>query len=118
MEGAFMVARRLQRFASEDWSGHWGTDARYYARRSDGALFVIDGAVTVFDLAHSAPPASMAQRVSAMPDVGGYTLRVVAARPEPGPGAVDETRASVERGGSSAQRRRLVVCGTRRPTRG
>jgi hypothetical protein len=117
MEGAFMVARRLQRFASEEWSGHWGADARYYARRSDGALFVIDGAVTVFDLAHSAPPAAMAERVSAMPDVGGYTLRVVAARPEPGAATGDASR-TAERGGEPRARRRLVVCGTRRPTRG
>ncbi len=111
-----MVARRLQRFASEDWSGHWGADARYYARRSDGALFVIDGAVTVFDLAHSAPPAAMAERVSSMPDVGGYTLRVVAARPEPGAATADAARSTPERAGV-AQGRRLVVCGTRRPAR-
>jgi hypothetical protein len=111
-----MVARRLQRFASEDWSGHWGADARYYARRSDGALFVIDGAVTVFDLAHSAPPAAMAERVSSIPDVGGYTLRVVAARPESAPAMADGARGTSERGGA-AQQRRLVVCGTRRPAR-
>ncbi len=111
-----MVARRLQRFASEDWSGHWGADARYYARRSDGALFVIDGAVTVFDLAHSAPPAAMAERVSSIPDAGGYTLRVVAARPEPAAAAGDAARSAAERAGA-ASGRRLVVCGTRRPSR-
>jgi hypothetical protein len=112
-----MVARRLQRFASEDWSGHWGADARYYARRSDGALFVIDGAVTVFDLAHSAPPASLAQRVSSMPDVGGYTLRVVAARQQSPDASADEPRVTIERAEARAQRR-LVVCGIRRPSRG
>ena len=112
-----MVARRSQRFTSEDWIGHWGTDARYYARRSDGACFAIDGAVAVFDLARSAPPASMAQRLPSIPKAGRYDLRVFAAGP-----LTESARREMpgDRAGppDAAQAvRRLVVCGVRRSTR-
>ena len=115
-----MVARGSQRFTSEDWIGHWGSDARYYARRRDGACFAIDGAVAVFDLARSAPPASMAQRLPSIPSTGRYDLRLFAAGPltesarrEPGTGS---ERLGRPEAGQTV--RRLVVCGVRRSTRG
>jgi hypothetical protein len=79
---------------------------------------VIDGAVTVFDLAHSAPPAALAQRVASMPDVGGYTLRVVGTAPsEETPATSVDGRAGADRVEARAGARRLVVCRTRRPKR-
>lgn len=115
-----MVARGSQRFTSEDWIGHWGSDARYYARRRDGACFAIDGAVAVFDLARSAPPASMAQRLPSIPSAGRYDLRLFAAGPltesarrEPGTGSE-----RLGRPDAGQTVRRLVVCGVRRSTRG
>jgi hypothetical protein len=114
-----MVARRSQRFTSEGWSGHWGADARYYARRSDGACFAIDAGVAVFDLAQSGPPASMAQRLPSIPAAGRYALRMIAtrsesrsvSRSESGSDSLRETPSEPPR-----ESRRLVVCGTRRPT--
>lgn len=108
-----MVARRSQQFTSQEWNGLWGTDARYYARRSDGACFAIDGAMTVFDLAGSSPPSLHAQPVAALPHVGRYTLRVFAARPIANgkPDTPDDAAATV------APRRsaRLFAYGVRRP---
>ena len=68
---------------SETWNGHWGADARYYARRSDGACFAIDGAVNVFDLAGTTPPSPHARPVDSLPGDGEYTLSVFAQRPIP-----------------------------------
>ena len=113
-----MVARRSQRFTSEDWTGHWGTDKRYYARRSDGACFAIDGAVAVFDLARSAPPASMAQRLASIPDAGRYALRVFAAGPLSETARREPGKEPAGRSDAGAEVRRLVVCGVRRSTRG
>lgn len=113
-----MVARRSQRFTSEDWTGHWGTDARYYARRSDGACFAIDGAVAVFDLARSAPPASLAQRLASIPDAGRYALRVFAAGPLAESARRETGSEQAGRGDAGREIRRLVVCGVRRSTRG
>lgn len=96
-----MVARRPQAFTTEDWNGFWGSDERYYARRSDGACFIIDGRATVFDLASASPPAMHSEPVAALPRVGSYALRVLVARPVAGTGRV---------GG-----RRLFACGVRRP---
>ena len=64
---------------SETWNGRWGADARYYARRSDGACFAIDGAVNVADLAAPTPP--HARPVHSLPDDGEYVLSVFALRP-------------------------------------
>ena len=66
---------------SETWNGHWGADARYYARRSDGVCFAIDGAVNVFDLARTTPPSPHARPVDSLPVEGEYTLSVFAQRP-------------------------------------
>src|SRR5688500_3533731 len=66
---------------SETWNGHWGEDERYYARRSDGVCFAIDGAVNVFDLARRAPPSPRARPVASLPIAGEYTLSVFAQRP-------------------------------------
>ena len=78
-----MLAPRPHPVTSETWNGHWGADARYYARRSDGACFEIDGAVNVFDLAGTTPPSPHARRVKSLPVGGEYALRVFAQRPEP-----------------------------------
>lgn len=105
-----MVARRSEQFTSQEWNGLWGTDARYYARRSDGACFAIDGAMTVFDLAGSSPPPRHARPVASLPHVGRYTLRVFAARPIAT--GIPETA-----DGAPVQRpsARLFACGVRRP---
>ena len=76
-----MLAPRSQHDTSERWQGHWGADERFYARRSDGACFAIDGAVSVIDLAGSTPPASHAERVDSLPRFGGYSLSVFAKGP-------------------------------------
>lgn len=112
-----MVARRSQRFTSEDWTGHWGTDARYYARRSDGACFAIDGAVAVFDLARSAPPASLAQRLTSIPEAGRYALRVFAAGPLAETARREGGKEPAGLADPGREPRRLVVCGVRRPAR-
>ena len=70
-----------QHTTSERWHGHWGTDARYYARRSDGVCFAIDGAVHVIDLASATPPTPHARPVDSLPRRGRYTLSVFAQRP-------------------------------------
>jgi hypothetical protein len=76
-----MIAPRPHPVTSETWNGHWGADARYYARRSDGACFEIDGAVNVFDLAGTTPPSPHARLVDSLPVDGEYTLNVFAQRP-------------------------------------
>jgi hypothetical protein len=76
-----MLAHRSLHVTSESWTGHWGDDARYYARRSDGVCFAIDGAVNVFDLAGTTPPPPHARPVESLPAGGGYTLRVFVQRP-------------------------------------
>ena len=76
-----MLARRSQQVTSESWDGHWGADARYYARRSDGACFAIDAAARVFDLADTAAAAAHARPVDSLPMIGGYTLSVLALPP-------------------------------------
>jgi hypothetical protein len=76
-----MIAPRSHLVTSETWNGHWGADARYYARRSDGACFAIDGAVNVFDLARTTPPSPHARMLESLPPDGEYTLSVFAQRP-------------------------------------
>jgi len=76
-----LLARRSQHVTSERWNGHWGADARYYARRSDGVCFAIDGAVNVLDLAGTTPPSPNARPVDSLPLAGRYTLSVFAVRP-------------------------------------
>jgi hypothetical protein len=76
-----MIAPRPQPDRSERWYGHWGADARYYACRSDGAYFEIDGAVNVIDLAGTTPASPHARPVDSLPVVGRYTLSVFAVRP-------------------------------------
>ena len=76
-----MLARRSQPVTSASWSGHWGPDKRYYARRSDGVCFAIDGAVNVVDLAGTTPPSPHARPVDALPGADGYTLSVLAHSP-------------------------------------
>ena len=76
-----MIARSPQRYTTEAWNGLWGADARFYARRSDGACFVIEGEVGVFDLAASPLPADHATEVKTLPQFGRYSLRMLVARP-------------------------------------
>jgi len=76
-----MLDPRSQHDTSERWYGHWGTDARFYARRNDGLCFAIDGDVNVIDLAATATPAPHARPVDALPRLGRYTLSVFAVRP-------------------------------------
>jgi hypothetical protein len=76
-----MISPRPRHVPDERWNGHWGTDARYYARRSDGACFEIDGAVNVVDLAGTTPPSPHARPVDALPVAGRYTLSVIAQSP-------------------------------------
>ena len=76
-----MVIRRTPHDTSEAWSGFWGADARYYARRSDGACFVIDGAARIVELAEVSAAAAHARAATIMPMAGRYELRVVAAQP-------------------------------------
>ena len=108
-----MVARRSQAFTTEDWNGFWGTDARYYARRSDGACFAIDAAAMVFDLAGSATPSSHAHPVASLPRSGRYTMRVLVAR-----SVMASTRpvAGETKKQTSAEstRPRVFACGVRR----
>ncbi len=76
-----MLAPESLHDTSERWYGHWGADERFYGRRSDGACFAIDSAVSVFDLAGTTPPLPHARPVEALPVVGRYTLNVFAPRP-------------------------------------
>ena len=76
-----MIARRPKHVTSESWNGHWGADARYYARRSDGVCFAIDAAVNVLDLVGTTPPSTHARPVDALPVAGPYTPTVLAQRP-------------------------------------
>lgn len=108
-----MIARRSKHVTSESWNGHWGPDARYYARRSDGVCFAIDGAVNVFDLAGTTPPLPHARPVDSLPVAGRYTLSVFAQRPiESG-----HVKPSID-GPSPLHPRlvkaRLLACGVRR----
>jgi hypothetical protein len=79
-----MVARRSQAFTTEHWNGFWGMDARYWARRSDGACFAIDGRATVFDLASDSMPERHSEPVATLPRAGRYAMRVLIAKPVPG----------------------------------
>ena len=106
-----MVARPSSRVASERWSGHWGADARYHARRSDGACYSIDGAVRVSDLARAVPAAPLARPLPALDADGRYALCVVGTREEPPREDV------VPRAGARREGRRLVACGVRRAAR-
>ena len=85
-----MIVRRTERFAREAWNGVLGSDARYYARRSDGACFAIDGAVRVLDLA-SPDQSPHVRAVASLPQKGRYALRVFAAsgRDPEGVGSTD-----------------------------
>ena len=76
-----MISPRPQHVPRERWNGHWGADARYYARRSDGACFEIDGAVNVVDLAGTTAPSPHLRLVDALPVAGRYTLSVIAQHP-------------------------------------
>jgi hypothetical protein len=76
-----MLARRSLPVTSATWSGHWGPDKRYYARRSDGVCFAIDGEVSVVDLAGTTPPSEHARPVDSLPGSGAYTLSVLAHNP-------------------------------------
>ena len=109
-----MIARRSHHLSSERWSGHWGTDARYYARRSDGVCFAIDPTVNVLDLAGTTPPSEHARPVDSLPVAGGYTLTVFGDRP---PVGTCHVRPSID-GPSPVHPRiataRLLACGVRR----
>lgn len=113
-----MVARRSQRFTSEDWNGLWGTDARYYARRSDGVCFAIDGTVTLFDLAGSSPPTPHARQVASLPHAGRYALRLIAARAIAEGSEPELSAEAVQVGGRARSRPRLFACGIRHARRG
>jgi hypothetical protein len=108
-----MIAPRPRPVTSETWNGHWGPDARYYARRSDGVCFAIDSAVNVFDLAGTTPPAPHARLVDSLPVAGEYTLSVFAQRP------VDASHVKPSIDGPSPihpriTTARLLACGVRR----
>ena len=75
-----MLARPSQHLTSESWYGHWGIDARFYARRGDGACFAIDPSMNVIDLAGTTPPEAHARPVESLPRLGRYTLSVFAVR--------------------------------------
>lgn len=62
---------------TESWHGYWGVDACYYARRSDGVCFAIEGATNVLDLTAATLPPSRARPVNALPISGRFALRVV-----------------------------------------
>ena len=98
-----MLARRSQQVTSESWNGHWGADARYYARRSDGVCFAIDGAARVFDLADTTASSPHARPVKSLPADGRYTLSVLALP------AHDGTRVKPSIDGPSASHPRFAV---------
>jgi hypothetical protein len=105
-----MASRRLQQITSEAWNGFWA-DARYYARRSDGACFAIDGATRMLDLAAASPASAHVRAVTALPQVGRFVLRVFATRP------VEEARvepSGTESEASAPGRARLFAYGVRR----
>ncbi len=72
-----MLAHGSAQVTTESWNGYWGVDACYYARRSDGACFAIEGAMNVLDLAGVSLPSSHARPVNALPISGRFALRVV-----------------------------------------
>jgi hypothetical protein len=108
-----MASRRSRQFTSEAWNGFWGTDARYYARRSDGACFAIDGEAKILDLAAATPASGHVRAVPTLPTVGRYVLQLFATQPigdgwiEP----IDETSAAPA---PSKQSSRLFAYGVRR----
>ena len=72
-----MLSHESAQVTTESWNGYWGVDACYYARRSDGVCFAIEGAMNVLDLAGATLPASQARPVNALPISGRFALRVV-----------------------------------------
>ena len=108
-----MLARQLQLDTTEHWSGHWGADARFYARRSDGVCFAIDGRVNVIDLAASTPPSSHARAVESLPKRGRYTLSVFAVR-QLDANAATQDGGTTTANDSTAVTPRLLAYGVRR----
>jgi hypothetical protein len=108
-----MLARQSQHDTTEHWSGHWGADARFYARRSDGVCFAIDGRVNVIDLAASTPPSSHARAVESLPQLGRYTLSVFAVRPLDASAATPSDEGQTA-GESPSAPGRLLAYGVRR----
>ena len=107
-----MLAHPSQHSSSERWAGHWGADAQFYARRSDGVCFAIDGGVSVIDLVGSTPASPHARPLDALPGQGRYTLRVLASAQGGASGATsssDATDAGANRTGA-----RLLAFGVRR----
>ena len=72
-----MLAHESAQVTTESWNGYWGVDACYYARRSDGVCFAIEGAMNVLDLAGATLPSSQARPVNALPISGRFALSVV-----------------------------------------
>ena len=72
-----MLAHESAQVTTESWNGYWGVDACYYARRSDGVCFAIEGAMNVLDLAGATLPSAHARPVNALPISGRFSLRVV-----------------------------------------
>ena len=107
-----MIARSSQRYTTEAWNGLWGADARFYARRSDGACFVIEGDVGVFDLASSLPE-DLATQVKTLPQFGRYSLRMFVAKPRV---ATTDSPAAESESDDRPQEARasLFACGVRR----
>jgi hypothetical protein len=116
-----MLARPSQHLTSESWYGHWGIDARFYARRGDGACFAIDPSMNVIDLAGTTPPEAHARPVESLPRLGRYTLSVFAVRSAADDSATspdaarDVARGAGERPSEgSAVASRLLAYGVRR----
>ena len=111
-----MLAHESAQVTTESWNGYWGVDACYYARRSDGVCFAIEGGMNVLDLAGATLPASQARPVNALPISGRFALRVVVMH------AVGESHAQGENVGpaqGNARRAtpRLLAVGVRRRRR-
>src|SRR5688572_27118983 len=111
-----MLSHGSAHITTESWNGYWGVDACYYARRSDGVCFAIEGAMNVLDLAGATLPAARARPVNALPISGRFALRVVVMH------AVDEAPTSSEsgtptQGDAPRAMPRLLAFGVRRRRR-
>lgn len=101
---------------TESWNGYWGVDACYYARRSDGVCFAIEGGMNVLDLAGATLPPSQARPVNALPISGRFALRVVVMQAA-GAAATEAENVTPTQGDVRRAMPRLLAVGVRRRRR-
>ena len=111
-----MLAHESAQVTTESWNGYWGVDACYYARRSDGVCFAIEGAMNVVDLAGVTLSSSRARPVNALPISGRFAMHVVVMQAS-GDAAAELESAPKAQGDGRRAVPRLLAFGVRRRRR-